>query len=59
MFPKILQRGKDPFKISRAKSKAELEAISERNQVNSPFLRLPSEIRNHIYGKQCLYTNCT
>jgi hypothetical protein len=26
------------------KSKAELEAISKQNQVNSPFLRLPSEI---------------
>ena len=41
-----------------AKSEAELEAIGEQNQVNSPFLRLPSEIRNHIYGKQRHCANC-
>lgn len=29
--------------------KAVLEAVSERNQANSPFLQLPAEIRNKIY----------
>jgi hypothetical protein len=31
------------------KSEAELEAMSEQNQINPPFLRHPSEIRNPIY----------
>ena len=40
---------------------AELEAISARNQLQSPFLRLPGEIRNYIYhlalgGHEILFT---
>ncbi|KAF1840535.1 uncharacterized protein K460DRAFT_399453 [Cucurbitaria berberidis CBS 394.84] len=31
------------------KTNAELEAITEQNQLDSPFLRLPGEVRNIIY----------